>query len=355
MINTPHSRYRLQLTQGKLQPNQQQADIVAELQRLYTELTEPRSLWQRLTAQYPKGLYLWGSVGVGKTMLMDMLYQCLDQARCLRTHLHSFLLDIHQQLRKTQGTKNPLQAIAAKLGQQIQIIFFDEFYVKDVADAMMLGDLLQALMKAGVTFVATSNVAPDDLYLKGLQRDRFLPTIDFIKTHCVVYAIQLDTDYRRQVELLPSRYLMPHTKKTQQQLENIFAKLCDNEFIYDKKIKINDRSIYFIRKSLQCIWFDCTDLCSVPRSVADYLELARLFPCIMISNIPEFSVKSNDLALNFIKLIDVLYEKNTATIFSAATAVDQLYPEGSLKMEFERTQSRLIEMQSTHYQTRTEQ
>ncbi|OGT53647.1 MAG: hypothetical protein A3F17_01180 [Gammaproteobacteria bacterium RIFCSPHIGHO2_12_FULL_41_15] len=353
MNNLPSLVYQQKINSGELSFNLLQQQVVAEFDCLYQYFIHPISLFQKIKRFFHrtpiKGLYLWGSVGVGKTMLMDLFFNCLPTHAKMRTHLHSFLLELQHELRIHQGQANPIQKIAHQISQQTHIIFFDEFYVKDVADAMILGDLLKALFKKNVIFIASTNVAPDKLYEKGLQRERFLETIQFIKNHCTIIELTLNIDYRRQVELIPERYIYPHKKSTYTRLATIFKTMSQNEYIANKTIQIFNRTICFIQRSEHCIWFDCTELCRVPRAVQDYLELTQQFQFIMISDIPQFSYKNNDLALNFIKLIDVLYEKNTLVIFSAAVDPDHLYKEGNLQFEFQRTQSRLIEMQSTHY------
>lgn len=345
--------YEKAVTQGDINNDASQRQVLNFMQRLMDELTKPQpSWWQGLFSLSKKasikGLYLYGPVGVGKTFLMDLFYQELKESKKARFHFHHFMQQIDAQLRQRQGQKDPLKKIAADLAKTIRVLCFDEFLVHDVAYAMILAELMQALYANGIILVVTSNTLPDNLYLKGVQRKRFLPVINLIKTKCEVLHLIHQKDYRLGRELLLQTYLYPLNAKTEaimaEQFTELTKKSCENG-----SLQVQNRAISFIGCSEQVIWFDFKVICNLPRSQLDYLEIADRFDTVFISNIPELTMKDTVFAIMLIHFIDVLYDRGIKLIVSAAKPLDQLYVEGEMIHEFKRTLSRLKEMQAVDY------
>ena len=299
----------------------------------------------------PRGVYMYGGVGRGKSFLMDCFYEAVPIQRKTRLHFHEFMREVHRELGKLQGTVNPLQALGAKMAKRFKLICFDEFHVADVTDAMILHRLLQALFDNGVGFVTTSNFKPDALYPNGLHRDRILPAIELLKQRLMVINVDHGVDYRqRPLEHLPT-YIVAPQAQADDQMQQIFAQLATAaEMPGAAHVQIGSRKIAVRKRSGHVAWFDFRELCDKPLSQNDYLELAAMFQTIMVSDVPHMQVSKASMARRFTLLVDVLYDRRVKLVISAAVAPEALYTEGTLAHEFVRTVSRLHEMQSAEYQ-----
>lgn len=351
---TPIEYYHQNLQEGAIVADEQQRTVLQHFQHIYHNLIhEQRARSKFLAAlrkpKLVKGLYLWGGVGIGKTFLMDCFYHCIPFSQKMRMHFHQFMQMIHSELKSHQGEKNPLQMIAKKISQKTILLCFDEFHVTDIADAMILARLLNALFEQGVCLVATSNSAPDDLYKKGLQRKLFLPAIALLKENTLVTHIDTQHDYRLRHLKEAGVFYTPNDAVANVKMEKSFEFLANEKDIYHEPLIIHGRPILIQKRTEDVVWFDFADICSVPRSQHDYLYLAEHFKFIFISNIPIITADARNTITLFIKFIDVLYDAKIRLIASAQAPADQLYLSGSLLAEYKRTCSRLLEMQSEHY------
>ena len=337
-----------------------QLAAIRQLERLRAELAEAaaaplgKRILRGLTSNggAPRGVYLWGGVGRGKTWLMDVFYSSLTLAAKRRTHFYRFMQEVHSDLKRLKGMQSPLDGVADKIARKARVICFDELFVSDIADAMILAGLFQALLKRGVALVFTSNVRPKDLYKNGLQRDRFVPTIALIEKNCEVVNVDGGVDYRlRQLTAAPI-YLPTSAADTTRRLEELFDDLSDDDVESDGTITIHNRKIKVVRESENVIWFDFAALCEGPRSPADYVALASEYQSVIIANVPVFGVDADNSARRFISVIDEFYDRGVKVIISAAAAPSELYKGEKLKFEFQRTASRLTEMQSEEYLAR---
>ena len=323
---------------------------VERLQRLYEEWSaykERRSnALKRLLVHpdLPKGVYLWGPVGRGKSFLMDAFFLCVPLVRKRRVHFHHFMREIHRELDELRGTEDPLAAAAERTAERYRLICFDEFHVSDIADAMILGRYLEQVMSRGVEFVMTSNYPPVGLYPNGLQRERFLPAIEFIQQHLDVVSVDNGTDYRR----LKMEKMKVYHVGSDEPMAAIFNELRDVEE-EKQPLDVEGREIPYRKRAGGLVWFDFSVLCEGPRSYADYVDLAKRFHTVMLSNIPRMSPKNSDAARRFTWLVDVFYDDRVNLIISAAAEPEQLFTEGEHAAEFQRTVSRLHEMQSVEY------
>jgi cell division protein ZapE len=333
---------------------------VARLERLRAELAEAASapLGKRLLrgltspATAPRGVYLWGSVGRGKTWLMDLFYAGLAQTTKRRTHFYRFMNEVHADLKRLKGQQSPLDGVADKIAKKARVVCFDELFVSDIADAMILGNLFEGLLKRGVALVFTSNVKPKDLYKGGLQRERFLPTIALLEKRCEVVAVDGGVDYRLRQLIAAPIYLPGGATDTLKKLETLFDDLSDDDVESGGTITVNNRKIKVVRESENVIWFDFAALCEGPRSPADYVAIASEYQSVIIANVPVFDDAADNAARRFISVIDEFYDRGVNVIMSAAAAPAELYRGEKLKFEFQRTSSRLIEMQSKEYLAR---
>ena len=352
-MNTPEQHYQADIKAGLILPDAKQQHIIKKLDALHQQLIarhKKRFLLNMLPARKPiRGLYLWGGVGIGKTYLMDVFFQCLPFKRKMRLHFHVFMQQVHYQLRSVQGQKNPLQLVAKQFAKQTDIICFDEFFVTDIADAMLLSGLFQALFARGVCLVATSNQPPDDLYKSGLQRNNFLPAIALIKEHTEVIAFDSKKDYRLRTLQQAGVYFTPLNETSQQAMQHCFDSLAHGSACYGDIQYIAERPIQTIAIAHDVVWYDFKVICNVPRSQHDYLEIAQMYSTVLISNVPKIPVLNETAITYLINLIDVFYDAKVKLILSAATAVDDIYSEGRQLFAFQRTRSRLIEMQSADY------
>ena len=337
-----------------------QLAAVQKLERLRAELAEAaaaplgKRLLRGLTSNggAPKGVYLWGGVGRGKTWLMDLFYASLASPAKRRTHFYRFMQEVHADLKRLKGMQSPLEGVADKIAKKARVICFDELFVSDIADAMILAGLFGALLKRNVALVFTSNVKPKDLYKGGLQRDRFVPTIALLEKHCEVIAVDGGTDYRlRQLTAAPI-YLTAGAPDTLKKLEELFDDLSDEDVESGHDITVHHRKIKVVRESENVIWFEFAALCEGPRSPADYVAIASEYQSVIIANVPVFGVDADNTARRFISVIDEFYDRGVNVILSAAAAPAELYRGEKLKFEFQRTSSRLIEMQSKEYLAR---
>jgi cell division protein ZapE len=338
-----------------------QLEAVRQLERLRAELDAAASvpLGKRLlrgltrdNGTAPRGVYLWGGVGRGKTWLMDLFYSSLAITAKRRTHFYRFMQEVQAELKRLKGMQSPLDGVADKIAKKSQVICFDELFVSDIADAMILAGLFGALLKRGVALVFTSNVRPRDLYKNGLQRDRFLPTIALIEKHCELVPVEGGVDYRlRQLTATPI-YLTAGAADTRKKLDALFDDLADDDVETDGTITINHRKIKVLRASDNVIWFDFAALCEGPRSPADYIAVASEYQCVIISDVPALPATADNAARRFISAIDEFYDRCVNVILSAAAPPAELYKGEKLKFEFQRTASRLVEMQSAEYLAR---
>ena len=297
----------------------------------------------------PRGVYLWGGVGRGKTLLMDAFHASLGAVRSEREHFYRFMRGIHGELALIKGRTDPLDLAAAHIAQRARVLCLDEFFVSDIADAMILAGLLQGLFRRGVVLVATSNSAPGDLYKEGLQRQRFLPAIGLLEAHVDVLELDSGLDYRlRQLERAPT-YLDSRAAETPAALERRFAALAGGEVARDATLQVEGRPLRARAVGADIAWFDFGELCEGPRSQNDYIELARLYGTLFITDVPQFTPADEDAARRFIMLIDELYDRGVKIVVSAAAPPTQLYRGERLQFEFERAASRLVEMQTQHY------
>lgn len=331
-----------------------QAVAVDRLQRAYEEWLaykqQRSSRIRRLVNRpdLPRGVYLWGGVGRGKSFLMDSFYSVVPLVRKSRIHFHEFMRDVHRQLDSLKGVADPLDVVARNIAKKNRLICFDEFHVSDIADAMILYNLLKALFDNGVTFVMTSNYAPDDLYPNGLHRDRMLPTISLLKNKLDVVNVDAGVDYRKRALEQVDAYHWPLNQRANEALRDAFARLAASED-EDPRLHIETREIRALRRAGTVVWFDFSTLCGGPRSQNDYLEIASRFHTVILSGVPQMSASMASEARRFTWLIDVLYDHKVKLIMSAEAEPDQLYTEGALANEFQRTASRIIEMQSREY------
>lgn len=294
------------------------------------------------------GLYIHGGVGVGKTYLMDVFYELLPISRKKRMHFHAFMRWIHQALQSYQGTKNPIQEVIRTLKKDVKLLCLDEFIVADIADAMILERLLDALAKEKICLVTTSNLSPDHLYARGLQRARFLPAIHILKKENTIISIDT-TDYRMQKTMEQGVYFYPLNPVNQEKMRQQFHRFAHHGIHDRQPIMILDRMIQTNAYANGVIWFDFNHLTLAPRSKLDYLEIAQQFNTVLISEIPDLNTVSPDQVLSFIYLIDIFYDHGVNTIILAALPLESLYTKGAYLFDFARTKSRLNEMATSVY------
>jgi len=355
------SRLSRQVAAHRLEVDVNQLDAAVRLDRLSASLlNSSRSVGERLRAHLrwlptpaaavpQRGLYFWGGVGRGKTMLMDWFYESLRFSRRERTHFYRFMRQVHAELRTVSRRTQPLDTVARRLAQRARVICLDEFFVADIADAMILAGLLEGLLRRGVTLIATSNTAPRDLYKDGLQRERFLPTIELIQNHMDVVHLDGGIDYRlRQLERAPT-YLDSTLAGTAAQLQQRFAALAGDSAAGPTVLSIEDRHIAAVAAGAGVAWFEFSELCEGPRSQNDYIELARTYHTIFISNIPAFTGADENAARRFIAAIDEFYDRGVKLVVSAQAPPAELYRGERLELEFQRAASRLVEMQTQRY------
>ncbi len=356
MHQSPLLRYQQLLSKGSFESDPEQLKAATALDELWHALhkQEQSRLFKRLLRkkpQYVSGLYLWGSVGRGKTWLMDLFYEQLPEKQKQRVHFHRFMQRIHLELKMLGNVRDPLPRIADRWAKECSILCLDEFFVADIADAMLLSGLLENLFSRGVTLVTTSNMEPDHLYRNGLQRARFLPAIELLKQHTQVLELGGETDFRLRILEQSEIFHHPLDCAARRQMTASFERIsaaCE----LAPKLAINGRNFYALRRGDGVIWFDFRELCDKPRGSADYSEIARAFNTVMLSGIPQQAEDDASATRRFITLVDEFYDHNVKLLISAETTIDQLYTGKKLAFEYQRTASRLIEMQSYDYLAR---
>ncbi|WP_413505252.1 cell division protein ZapE [Serratia grimesii] len=364
---SPLSRYQQALDAGEYQADTVQRQAVTQLDHIYQALQQTpavsasasglrgklsRLLGKRneVVKQRPvQGLYMWGGVGRGKTWLMDMFFHSLPGERKLRLHFHRFMLRVHEELTELQGQENPLEIIADGFKAQTDVLCFDEFFVSDITDAMLLATLLQALFARGITLVATSNIPPNDLYHNGLQRARFLPAIDLINTYCDVMNVDAGIDYRLRTLTQAHLYLTPLDEQTRQTMDRIFGKLAGKEGEFAPVLQINHRPLQAIRAVDGVLAVDFHTLCEDARSQLDYIALSRLYHSVILYNVRVMGPLKENTARRFLALVDEFYERHVKLVISAEASMFEIYQGERLKFEYQRCLSRLQEMQSEEY------
>lgn len=358
---TPLQNYQHQLIEKGFHADPQQECAIRHLQRVHDELLAlpkiSRRSWLQLKSKFRRrkhqvgvrGVYLWGEVGAGKTWLMDLFYQSLINVKKLRLHFHQFMQQVHRELKHLQGHTNPLQQVARQLAQQARVICLDEFLVTDIADAMILANLLEALFAENITLVTTANTEPDGLYRRGIQRQRFLPAIALIKSNLETVHVRSQKDYRQQAPALTTVYFYPLNKETEQQMQAVFAQQTSGAPIHASTVNLHNRPVSTVALYDGVVWFDFQHLCAPPRSQLDYLEIVQHFHTVFLSNIPAIKPDQHNTTRYLINLIDILYDAKVKLVASAAAPITDIYPSGLLAAEFQRTCSRLVEMQSQKY------
>lgn len=356
----PSARYQQDITLDSVLPDPEQALAIAHFDRLYQDLqakgAASRRLFWRVRAglglaksKPVKGLYLWGGVGAGKTYLMDLFYSCLPETGKMRTHFHEFMHEVHAQLTALQGHADPLGSLAKNLAKEVRIICLDEFFVSDIGDAMILGRLLAALFQEGITLAVTSNLPPEGLYPNGLQRQSFLPTIALLVEQMEVFHLQAAQDYRLRNLTHAGVYFYPLNHVTDIKMRGVFARLSPHVPGETQPLQVHGREIEVVRATKNILWVDFGILCQIPRSQEDYLDIARRFDTVLLSNVVPIAADNDNQITYLINLIDILYDTRVKLVISAAVSVDELYLEGRKLFEFQRVKSRLVEMQSEEY------
>ena len=345
---------RPELDRRRIVLDHAQRGALDRLQRLHDELVEFRRARLSLLRRWfhpplpPRGVYLWGGVGRGKSFLMDAFYATVPLRRKTRVHFHAFMKSVHDELRTLSREEDPLATVAARIARRHRLICFDEFHVSDVADAMILGRLLTALFRLGTVFVLTSNYRPDDLYPNGLQRQNLLPTIALLKQWLDVVEVDGGTDYRlRELEQAAAYYVTP-PGAADARLAALFDRMRPGPD-EDSRLVIDSRPLKAKKRAGGLVWFDFATLCEGPRSQIDYLELARRFAVVIVSDVPRLSPDMSNAARRFTWLVDVLYDHRVKLLLSAEVAAAELYRKGANSHEFARTVSRLVEMRTREY------
>ncbi len=368
----PYARYRQDLERPGFVHDPAQENAVEHLQRLRDALlANPRptgapsrksgGLFARLlgkageaaaTAPAVKGLYFWGGVGRGKTYLVDTFFDALPIAEKKRLHFHRFMQLVHARLKDLRHRESPLEIVAEQLAGDTRVLCLDELFVADITDAMLLHGLLAALFARGVVLVTTTNIPPDDLYKDGLQRARFLPAIELLKSHCEVVNVDGGTDYRlRQLEQAPTWHA-PLGSAADAALADTFRRLATEPSRHNACLEVESRFIRTRELADGVAWFDFSELCDGPRSQNDYIEIARQFHTVLLSNVPALDWTQENQARRLLNLVDEFYDRGVKLIVSAAAPVDAIYSGEKLKFEYRRVVSRLLEMQSTAYLAR---
>ncbi|RRV42780.1 cell division protein ZapE [Pseudomonas sp. o96-267] len=359
---TPLERYQADLKRPDFFHDAAQENAVRHLQRLYDELIardqSKSGLMGKLFGKKPqgpvKGLYFWGGVGRGKTYLVDTFFDALPFEQKMRTHFHRFMKRVHEEMKTLKGEKNPLTIIGKRFADEARVICFDEFFVSDITDAMILATLMEELFKNGVSLVATSNIVPDGLYKDGLQRARFLPAIALLKQHTDIVNVDSGVDYRLRALEQAELFHFPLGPAAEDSLLTSFRSLLPDctHMVENEALMIENRAIHAVRVCEDVAWFEFRELCDGPRSQNDYIELGKIFHAVILANVEQMSVAKDDMARRFINLVDEFYDRNVKLIISAEVELKDLYTGGRLSFEFQRTLSRLLEMQSHEFLSR---
>jgi cell division protein ZapE len=352
---TPSQAYAAGIERGDWQQDPAQQAALRELDRIHAALLAPdeRGLWSKLfgkdDATAPRGLYLWGGVGRGKTFLIDLFFDALPIEQKRRTHFHRFMREVHEQLRAHAGERDPLAAIAKQWRQSLRVLVLDEFFVSDIGDAMLLARLLERLFAEGVVLVTSSNAAPGELYKDGLQRARFLPAIALVERHCVIVHLDSPQDYRLRALTRSPVYRAPLDAGSDAWLASRWRELTQGCPHADGPLVVDGREIAVRGLAEGFAWFDFAALCEGPRGTADYIEIAQEFHTVLLGGIPRMDAQRDDAARRFVHLVDELYDRHVNFVCTADALPVDLYAGERLRGAFERTASRLIEMQSADY------
>lgn len=351
---TPLEYYQHQLSQGLIAEDSQQLLVIQQLDEIHLELLREHRQRSRFFSflrkpQTVKGLYLWGGVGIGKTFMMDCFFHTVPFEEKMRMHFHQFMRFVHSELKIYQGEKNPLQIIAAQIAKKTMLLCFDEFFVTDIADAMILARLLRELFANGVCLVTTSNVMPDDLYKKGLQRPLFLPAIELLKQNTLVMHVPTTIDYRLRHLRNAGVFYTPNDAAAMQNMEKTFTVIVNGQEVTDAPVEICGRMVPVVKRTEDTIWFDFNVICKIPRSQLDYLAIAQQYTTVFVSNIPMLPPDARDIVSLLIRMVDVFYDAHVRLVISAADKVENLYSQGVMLFEYTRACSRLLEMQSEDY------
>ncbi|WP_171965722.1 cell division protein ZapE [Cronobacter sakazakii] len=367
---SPTSRYQQALKEGTHQPDDVQHEAVNRLNLIWQGLSQKTDApapargglltkvgklfgkrEEALSEAPVRGLYMWGGVGRGKTWLMDLFFHSLPGERKLRLHFHRFMLRVHEELAALQGQSDPLEVVADGFKAQADVICFDEFFVSDITDAMLLGGLMQALFARGITLVATSNIPPDELYRNGLQRTRFLPAIEAIKAHCDVMNVDAGIDYRLRTLTQAHLWLSPRSEETARQMDKLWHALAGapRNAAAAPSLEINHRPLPTLGVENQTLAASFATLCVDARSQHDYIALSRQFHTVLLFDVPVMTTSTENAARRFIALVDEFYERQVKLVVSADAPLDDIYQGEQLQFEFKRCLSRLQEMQSEEY------
>jgi len=355
---SPKQKYLEDIRSKAIQEDPFQLSSVEKLDDLFHRLIEknkPVSFIEKIASTFSnkktplKGIYFWGGVGRGKTYLMDMFFDALPIKKKMRLHFHRFMHQTHEKLQDHKGKQDPLLLIADEIAEQTCIICFDEFFVSDITDAMILGGLFEALFKRGVSLVATSNIPPENLYRNGLQRERFLPAIEAIQKHCEVINLDNGIDYRLRTLEQADIFHTPHDQEAIDNLENSFNQLATEIMPDGSIIEIEHRPVKTVRCAEGIVWFSFKEICESARSQTDYIEISRCYQTVIVSEIPQLETKDNSATRRFISLVDEFYERHVNLMITAEVELEDLYTGTQLSFEFKRTLSRLQEMQSHDY------
>lgn len=356
---SPKAWYQAHSKQPDFVYDAAQAAAINELDALWHQLVEFKAKRNQflgrslLSPEVPDGLYLWGGVGRGKTFLMDAFYACLPYRRKRRIHFHNFMAEVHHELKALAGKKDPLAALADTIAKHTRVLCLDEFHVDDIADAMILGRLLAAMLERGVVLLTTSNYPPDKLYLHGLQRDNFLPAIELLKRKLKVLNVDGGHDYRLGAVAREPMFLVAADADgkaaNEARMGALFERITAGMTHSNHPIKIMGRPIPVKKAARTVVWFDFKELCCGAHAQEEYLEIAHRYPTVFLSHIPKMTAEHAAEARRFTWLVDVLYDNNVRLVASSAAAPEELYTEGTASGEFPRTASRLTEMQTKHY------
>ncbi len=352
--------YRQAVRADGLKEDEGQRAVIEHLQRLHDQLSKSGSLARSRFARrlfrrdetLTKGMYIWGGVGRGKTFLMDLFFNTAPVELKERTHFHRFMQSIHEELKGLRQTADPLSKIGRSFSKRCRLLCLDEFFVLDIGDAVILSGLLRSLLENGVVIVVTSNTKPDNLYLGGIQRDRFMAAIRLINSQMDVVEINDGTDYRLQTLAGRPLYYDSLSAETDAALNQLFEEWSADSGRKSGPLEILNRSIQTLGYSDSLVWFEFSGICDGPRSKLDYIEIANLYRTVMISNIPELNWEFENQARRFIELVDEFYDRGVHLVISAETEINALYTGTRLVKEFERTVSRLHEMQTERYLSR---
>jgi cell division protein ZapE len=354
----PSAYYDRGVAEQRWEDDPAQRAALGALDRIHAELitSAKTTLWKRILGQPARrqvqGLYLWGSVGRGKTFLVDLFFQALPFDDKLRLHFHRFMGRVHGELAKLEGQVDPLHEVAAHFAAQARVFCLDEFFVTDIGDAMILAGLLKHLFARGVTLLTTSNIVPSELYRDGLQRAKFLPAIDLLEQRCEVVQLLSAQDYRLRALTSAGVFFTPLGADTDRAMLACFERIAPGLRRPEPEILVNGRGIAVKLRADGVIWFEFDALCEGPRAVPDYIELAQSFNTVLVSGVPRFSPQMEDAARRFVNLVDEFYDHGVNLVLSAAVPVTEIYAGERLRAEFARTESRLIEMQSAEYLAR---